>query len=159
MFVCKVGDPKTAAEIDRGDRMACARRSAARDLEALAVLCNQNVVVEDLRSRKEMDSPKLKGRVSFELVDGLVELFLVDAKRRSLPTHSHRPALTLAALIDAQRYTRPQAQPTSSGSNSRDLREGLRVDLADSLRECELEFALLLAGTSEQNLLSRATCA
>jgi hypothetical protein len=84
-------------------------------------------------------------------VEDRIQRFLVDAERRRLAAHAHRPALRRGPRIDPHRDRRARRQPIGDRDDAADLGERFCVDLADAFLEDQLELRIRLARAGEQD--------
>ncbi len=78
---------------------------------------------------------------------------LVEAERRGLAAHPHRPALRRRSRIDPQRHPHGRAVPLGSSGDAEQLLAVLEVDFTDAAADHPVEIGRRLARPGEQDSL------
>src|SRR2546422_2719571 len=122
----------------------------------MTILAYEDGAVENLGAREEVDSPEFERRISQHQVEDSIQNFLIHTEGRWTPAHAHRAALGFSRRIYANRDIRAHTEPPTDLADSLCFRDGLNVNLPDTLREDQLEFGFRFAWASKENPLRGA---
>src|SRR5580700_5368484 len=126
--------------------------SMARDFEAVAILVNESGRIQDLRAYEEMYPAEVQRRVAEHHVKHAIESLLIHAERRRPAPHAHCSTLSFAGGVHTNGNIRPHTQLLADLAHPVGFRERFEMDLADTLREHELQFSFRFSRAGKKYL-------
>jgi hypothetical protein len=117
-------------------------------------LLRQNLNVQYLCSREEMNASELQSWNRQQAVENSVEVFFIHTERSRPATHAHGATLSFSAGIDAKRDAGTRTQTIHNCSYTLRLQKRFDVDLADAVPQDQLKLSRSFARSGKDNVFS-----